>query len=146
MTEEGIRQGHCPKCGPDRFSDIVAEFRDTFSDDEAAIWGRTDYRILKCRGCGQVYYQSATVFSEDHDYRRNHETGDWEPYLPEKVMHWPVPIKRTEPEWAITLHSSHRRLSDLLDDVYGCLNADLPIPSAIAARTTFDAASELLSV
>lgn len=146
MTEEKIRQGHCPECGPDRFSDIVAEHRDSFSDDRSGIWGHTDFRILRCRGCGKVYYQSAEIFSEYVDYEWDEETREHVPYTPERVTHWPVPTKRAAPEWTGALQFTFDRLSDLLDDVYGCLNAGLPIPAAIAARTTFDAASELLDV
>lgn len=146
MTEESRRKGHCPKCGPDRHSDIVAEYRDKFDIEDTCIWGVTDYRILRCRGCDSVYYQCCEVFSENKDYRWNPETGKDEQYYPEKITNWPVPTKRDAPGWTGRLQFTYDRLSDLLDDVYGCLNADLPIPAAIAARTTFDAASELLEI
>lgn len=141
-----IREGHCPRCGPDRFGDIVAEHRETFSDDINGIWGRTDYRIIRCRGCGEVYYQSAEIFSEDVNYEWDEEAKEHRPYTPERVSHWPVPTKRAAPQWTGALQFSYDRLSNLLDDVYGCLNAGLPIPAVIAVRTTFDAASELLEV
>lgn len=44
MTEESRRKGHCPKCGPDRHSDIVAEYRDKFDIEDTCIWGVTDYK------------------------------------------------------------------------------------------------------
>ena len=146
MADEKTRSGHCPECGPDRLGEVVAEFRETFDEEEHGTWGRTDYRIVKCRGCDFVYYQVTSVFSEDVGYRQNAITGDYEPYLLEQVIHWPIPIKRKKPEWAENLHVDYDQLNSLLDDVYGALNADLRTPAAIAARTTFDAASGLLGV
>lgn len=146
MSEEKIRRGHCPECGPDRNSDIVAEHQETYHDDEHGASGATDYRILKCRGCGAVYYQKATAFFDEVDYKHNPTTNESDPFLIERIEHWPAPTKRSEPTWIATLWHEHERLSDLLSDVYGALNADLRVPAAIAARTTFDAASEALGV
>lgn len=134
-------KGHCPSCGPDRMADVEGEHTTSFSDDESGVWGSTAYRILVCRGCHEVYFQTDNVFSEDQDYAWNGK-----PYIPHKIEHWPVPIKRAEPDWYYELGVFDRDLGNLFLDIYKCLNADLPIPAAIATRTVFDRATELLGI
>ena len=146
MTKSHAEKGHCPDCGPERNADCVASHLDEFSDDTNPIWGSTDYRILKCRGCGSIYFKTVVVFSEASDYRFNNQTNEWETYYPEDVSYWPAPTKRIEPEWTRILHRDYRQIDALLDDVYSTLNADLAVPAAIATRTTFDAASEQLGI
>ena len=68
--------------------------------------------------------------------------------LPERITHWPPPVIRPKPEWSRQPHfvTKYRIVSRLLDDVYGTLNAGLKVPTAVAARTVFDAASKELDV
>jgi len=146
MATASIEKGVCPECGPDRFADVVGEHAVASDDDESGVWGRTDYRILKCRGCEHVYFQTDSIFSEDIDHRRNPHSGEWEPYMPHKIAHYPSSSKRKLPEWAFGLDVADNDLGSLFGDIYGALNADLQVPAAIAARTTFDRASELLGV
>ena len=136
-------RGHCPSCGPDRLAEIKGEARTSF--DEDGIWGRTDYRILVCRGCETPYFQTAEVFSEDMDHYQN-ELGQWESYLPTKFDYWPAPLKRDAPSWRYEIDLKDQSLGELFSDIYRCLNANLPVPAAIATRTTFDRASELLGI
>lgn len=141
-----IVKGHCPDCGPDRFADVVGHHVNRFDDDEAGIWGQTDYRILQCRGCGRAYFQIDEVFSEDIDHVQDPHTGEWEQYIPHKISYWPSPSKRERPDWAFELDVTDSELGTLFGDIYGALNADLRVPAAIAARTVFDRASELLGI
>ena len=144
MTEDPIK-GHCPECGPDRFADVVGHHQEKLDDDEVGIWSVTDYRILQCRGCLTAYFQTDYIFSEDIDYKET-ASGAWEPYLPHKITHYTSPVKRAMPEWAMGLDVLDDVLGDLFTDIYGALNADLRVPAAVAIRTVFDRASELLGV
>jgi len=144
MTEDSIK-GHCPECGPDRFADIVGHHKERLDDDEIGIWSVTDHRILRCRGCMTAYFQRDSVFSEDIDYKET-ATGEWQPYLPHKINYYPSPVKRAMPEWSMGLNILDDALGDLFTDVYGALNADLRVPAAVAIRTVFDRASEILGV
>ena len=66
--------------------------------------------------------------------------------MPHKINHYPAPSKREPPEWLYYLDIVDRELGSLFGDIYGALNAELRVPAAIAARTVFDRASELLGV
>lgn len=145
MTKLGDRiQGHCPKCGADRWADVVGHHQHEWDYD--LVWGINDYRILKCRGCENIYFQTEKVFSEEQDYRRNPVTDEWEAYLPSDFSYWPAPSKRERPKWASDLSIDYKTLGGLLDEVYGALNNDLRVLAAIGVRTVLDAASELLEV
>lgn len=149
MAKEDGQIGHCPQCGPDRYCDIVAKFRFRYNDDEHGMWGQDDHRILRCRGCETIFYQKSSVFSEDLDYFTNPVTGEQEVRPIERIFHYPEPVRYQKPHWADTLGSlmfTDRELMDLLDDVYGALNADLRVPAAIAIRTTFEAASTRVGI
>ncbi|MBP9050820.1 MAG: DUF4145 domain-containing protein, partial [Alphaproteobacteria bacterium] len=69
-----------------------------------------------------------------------------EQYYPEEISYWPSPNKRVVPKWLDSLKWHDSNLGSLLDDVYSALNCDLPILAAIAMRTAFDRASELLGI
>ncbi len=99
-TEAQVVQGHCPKCGPNRRSEVKGHYAKSESDDDNGVWGQTDYRILECRGCLTPYMQTESVFSEDTEHRRN-ENGEWEEYLNPAIEHWPAALKRDHPTWAI---------------------------------------------
>jgi hypothetical protein len=139
-------KGHCPHCGSDRWASVVAYHQSSFDDHETGIYGKTAYRILQCRGCDTVYFQTDEIFSEDQDFEFNPRTGEWEPYFPHKISYWPAPSKRSRPEWSSDLFAVDSDLSALFDDIYVALNNDLRVLSAIGVRTAFDRASELLGV
>lgn len=129
-------KGHCPRCGPDRRADVVASHEEPWENDEAAIWAIDTYNILRCRGCESVYVQRQHVFSEDEDYQFNPETGEYETVLCPDVTYWPAPARRKRPDWLKRLEDS--TLRDLLDEVYGALDADHRVLAAIGARTALD--------
>ena len=148
MTDdkEAIVNGHCPKCGPNRRADVVGEHEVRWEDDETGVWGHFTYRILRCRGCYDVYFQRIEVFSEDIDYRQNPRTGEPQMRLSEKINYWPAPSKRDQPTWSSKLDGKDRDLASLFDDIYVALNNDLRILAAVGVRTAFDRASELLGI
>jgi hypothetical protein len=140
------RKGHCPQCGPDRFADVVGYHRAHDEDDRSGVWVATDYRIMRCRGCEAVYFQTDEVFSEDVDSGEDPNTGEYVDYTPHKITHWPAPSKRAQPDWASKLHVLDPDLAALFDDIYVALDNDLRVLAAIGIRTAFDRASELLGV
>lgn len=145
MLADEIVKGHCPDCGPDRFADVVGHYRSNFGDEESAVWGQRDYRILKCRGCEGVYFQIEEAVFADCEYKHSIVLTD-DSEVPHRITHYPAPAKREPPDWALDLDIADRQLGSLFADIYGALNAELRVPAAVAARTVFDRASELLKV
>lgn len=144
-AEEKITKGHCPECGAEKNADIVAAYKNNWRLDEQAIWGYVDYRILKCRGCDSIYYQSAEVFSENVNYyydAAGHPQQEYEVVY----SHWPSPLKRSRPSWLDELISLDADLHSILKEVYSGLDGDLAVLSATGMRTAFDRATELLGV
>ena len=139
-------KGHCPHCGPNRTANIVGSQTIEHDDDNAGIWVKQHHRLLVCRGCENPYLQIEEISSEDIDHRTNPHTGEWEAYIASSFTYWPSPSRRERPKWFDGLIGLDSTLSSLINDVYGALNADLRVPAAIAARTTFDRATELLSI
>ena len=61
-------------------------------------------------------------------------------------MYWPAPVSRQRPHWLEKIEEVDRDLGRLLEEMYVALDNDLRVLAAIAARTVFDSASELLRV
>lgn len=144
--EDAITKAFCSSCGGERNCDILGSYCESYSDDE--VWGRTDWRILKCRGCDMVFCQTVSVFSEDIDYEYDHN-GEPTTSLIETKKYWPAPAKRKRPDWYDELHtidSAHEKLIDPLGELYGALDVDLPMLSGIAVRSCFEIVAELLGV
>ncbi|MFZ7319740.1 DUF4145 domain-containing protein [Comamonas jiangduensis] len=144
-AEEKITKGRCPECGAEKNADIVAAYKESWRLDEHAIWGHTDYRILKCRGCDSIYYQSAEANSESINYYYDIDGNPKQEY--EFVYsYWPSPLKRPRPSWLDELISLDSVLHSILNEVYSGLDSDLAVLSATGMRTAFDRATELLGV
>jgi hypothetical protein len=139
-------KGHCPECGKDRHADVVGFHRWHWDNDEEGLWGTVEYYILKCRGCGSVYFKTSEYFSENIDQRINPITGRWEECLEETTSYWPAPSKRKRPEWISELTMIDWNLKHLFADIYTALDNDLGVLAAIGVRTVFDRASELVGV
>lgn len=139
-------KGHCPKCGPDRYADVVGHHTDRDDDDENGVWGQTDARILSCAGCKTIYFQEVFIFSEDVDYSYHPVTGETQGKYNERITYWPAPTKRDRPDWLGDVQLIDLSLHRILLEIYKGLDADLPILSAIGVRTAFDRTSELLKV
>lgn len=144
-TEEKIIKGHCPECGAAKNATIVAAYQDSWRLDEHAVWGHTDYRILKCRGCDSIYYQSAEVCSENVNCyydAAGHPRQEYEV----DYSYWPSPLKRIRPSWLDELIHLDADLHSILKEVYLALDSDLAVLSATGMRTAFDRATEFLDV
>ena len=132
-------RGDCPTCSAIRTAEIVACFKDDirYHDKELDLWSIDTFQILRCRGCEQVYIQRQPLFSKDLDYNYDPNTEEFfvEPASP--VTLWPLPQKRPRPPWVKQLAPA---LRDLLDEVYGALDADLRVLAAIGTRTALDRA------
>lgn len=63
-----------------------------------------------------------------------------------ETTYWPAPIARRRPTWLEELEEADRNLGSLLIEMYTALDNDLRVVSAIAIRTVFDSASELLGI
>ena len=129
-----IVKGHCPNCGPGILAEVVADFHDEWQDDDVGIWGNDDHRIMQCRGCSRVYFQTTGIFSED------------DPQGGPNITHWPLPEKRKQPKWLWRLIEADENLPSLINETYTALNNDAPVLAAIGLRTIFDRGSELLGV
>lgn len=143
---EDIRRGACPECGGSRFATVRAAYQKSWSDDHADISGEDTWRILECRGCETVFLQKVSTFSEDLDVEVDPRTGETEWVVPEKIVHWPSVIQRSQPSWTVQLSFEDEDLGYLLDDLYSALEADLRVLAAIGVRTVFDRATELLCI
>jgi hypothetical protein len=143
---ETVAKAYCSPCGGERNCDILGSHR--VQEDSGPVWSSTNWRILRCRGCDEVFCQTVSVFSEDYDQGYD---DDGQPYqrLNETKKYWPAPAKRTKPEWFDDLHrieSVREKLADPLAELYGALNADLPMLSGVAVRTCFELVAEHLGV
>ena len=136
-------QADCPTCAALRIADIVACFKDdiVITTKNWIVWSIDTFRILRCRGCQSIYIQCQTQFSEDVDWEidEDPETGKLCQTVvpPRPVTIWPLPQKRPRPPWVQKLAPT---LRDLLDEVYGTLDADHRVLAAIGTRTALDRA------
>ena len=102
--------------------------------------------ILECCGCERIYFRRDYWFSEWDTIGDDPITG--EPRLEGGIetVYWPAPVRRQRPNWLEKIEESERGLGKLLDEMYAALDNDLRVLAAIAARTVFDRASQLLGV
>lgn len=144
--EETIAKAFCSSCEGERNCDILGSHR--VFEDMGPVWGATTWRILRCRGCDEVFCQTVSVFSEDVSYEFD-EHGEPTEVLDETKKYWPSRATRSKPDWYDELHGiepAREKLNGPLDELYGALNADLPMLSGIAIRTCFEIVAELLGV
>lgn len=131
-------EADCPACGSDRTADIVALYKDDLRQDpQRVVWSIDTFRILRCRGCRGVYIQRQTLCSEEWEFDEDPETGEMiQTIVPQTpVTLWPLPEKRPRPSW---IHRLDPTLRNLLDEVYGALDADHRVLAAIGTRTALD--------
>lgn len=145
MTDKTIK-GHCPTCGPNRNAVIVAEHARTTEDEKAPVWVSTEYFILRCSGCDEIYFRQDSRCSEDYDMVENVHTGEIEQTVASKITYWPAPNKRSNPNWISWVWAVDRKLDELFTETYTALNNDAPILAAIGVRTILDHVSETLGV
>lgn len=140
---------HCAQCHGIRNCEVRAVHRQDFNDGYADA--RTDWYILECRGCDNVFVQ--TISTNDDDCMEGvDEDGDLFSYYVESVKYWPSLAKRTRPAWlretgldGVTGDVA-RNLYIVLTELYTALDGDLRMLAGIGIRTAFDVASEALHV
>lgn len=131
--------GHCPECGPDRRAEVLAKHVEMWED--RSVSGSEAYAVLKCGGCGAIYFQQGSECSEDMDFEYD-ENGEPIAIPKPKFSYWPLPFRRARPPWIPTLKDNSLR--EVLAEVYGALDVDHRILAAIGARTALDRAMVLL--
>ena len=127
-------KGHCPKCGAGINADIKGEYSVKWEDEQYGIDGEDQYRILQCRGCERVYFQTVSFFSENDP-----------PHVPD-IDHWPTPLLRREPRWVSDARSIDLTLHSLLTETYSAYNHRLRSLAAVGMRAVFDRSAEMLGV
>ncbi len=141
-----VRKAECSQCGGIRNCNIRGEHLVRYEDEQFS--GETYWYILECRGCENVFVQTASTNSEDYDnfYEDDGSTGTT---YNETLKFWPALSKRREPEW-MSEYGIDAENVDALDaamiELYGALKNDLRMLSAIGIRTAYDIASELLGI
>ncbi len=125
-------RAHCPTCGPDRNARVLCEHEESWGDDEAV--GTSHYRVLKCAGCDRVFVQREEIeFDVDRPDRS-------------RSFYWPSAVVHSPPRWINRILERDDTLYELLQETYEALNDDLRVTAALAMRTAFDRASELLGI
>lgn len=148
MTEKDFEEGHCPKCESQR-ADVIVEHKDEYVErsGDFVYYEDTYYRILKCRGCGKIYFKTLSTNSEDYYVDVDPDTGETiDEFYRETVQFWPPSSKWKIPDWADTIRYNDHLLGCLFADVYTALSNNLGVLAAIGMRTVFDRASELLEI
>jgi hypothetical protein len=159
--------GHCPTCAANRKAQVLAEHeekKDEHQEDtdevglHCVISKGEAYRILKCAGCGTVYFQherleavyDSVTWDEDVDwpldelrkYIEECKFADKHMILCQELDHWPAPA-RNNPNWSKLADAP---LIKLLHSVYTALDHDLRVLAAIGMRGVFERACELRGV
>jgi hypothetical protein len=74
VPKKTVIVAYCPECDGDRAVEIVAEHSQTFNSE--AYDSNTLYRILKCRACNHVQFQTCSTNSEDIEHSYDPETKE----------------------------------------------------------------------
>jgi uncharacterized protein DUF4145 len=141
-----VRKAECSNCKGQRNCDVVGRFEQRGGDDDFQ-WS-TDWYLLKCRGCDEVFVQTVSTNSEDYEHSYG-ELGESEANYKETIRYWPGLSRRERPDWfseAGIEGNDHASLDDAMSEVYGALDANLATLAAIGIRTTFDVAAEILEI
>ena len=135
------RVGHCPRCGPDRQAATLAleNKRETeYVGHDYTVTSVEDFRILRCLGCSEVYFQKVSVFSEDTEFAFDPKTGRSEEQYKENIEHWPIPQKIPIPDWVNGLEEYS--LIELIHEIHEAQNSGHIVLAAIGTRTALDMA------
>lgn len=147
-------QAECAKCGGRRNCNIMASFANSgsYSDDHYDYSWHTDWRIVQCAGCDEVFVQTVSSNSEDYEQAYDYDGKTVTTYN-ETIRYWPALSKRKQPAWLdeeLSVMSVDNgvidRLVSSLKELYGALANDLHMLAGIGIRTSFDIASEVLGV
>ncbi len=145
-SQDNIIKGHCPNCGSGRKAYVRSKHVVNFPDDGDGTAASDTGMILECCGCERVYVRQDYWFSEWDNIGQHPVTLKpvWERGV--ETTYWPAPMARPRPTWLKELEEGDRDLGKLLSEMYTALDNGLQVVSAIAVRTVFDRASELLGI
>src|SRR5690606_36652838 len=66
-----LMKAHCPRCAGERQCDVHGHAEESWETpivNGNSSYGQLDHRLLRCRGCEQVFYHQSSWSSEDADY------------------------------------------------------------------------------
>jgi Domain of unknown function (DUF4145) len=144
--DDKIIKGHCPNCGSGRKAHVRCEHVISSPDEGDGTAATDTGMILECCGCERVYFRRDVWFSEWETLGSHPVTGELSRDGGVETTYWPAPIRRPCPKWLDNIERADRDLGNLMREMYAALDDDLRVVSAIAVRTVFDRASELLGV
>lgn len=111
-----------------------------------SVSGRSEWRVLECAGCGNVYFQQRVRCSEDLDYEDD-GFGGRDPFEPWRYEHYPSPERgSTVPETIARVAEVDNDLAVVLEETYEAARRGSRVLAAIGLRTAFDKATMLLGV
>lgn len=148
MTETDVGdklKAFCSNCRGDRNCYVRGLHNEGGDDADGQYQWYRQWQILQCCGCDETFVQTSFTDSETYEHDE-----DGNIYSISTVERWPAKSKRQTPEWfnyginPSTIDSYE--LDSALRELYGALDNDLSVLSAIGVRTVFDIASELLGV
>jgi hypothetical protein len=119
-------------------AEVIAKTEKFWEPDDIPIWMHWEYRILKCRGCDEVYFQTQSRFSEDSEYEEDPIKGKIEEHIDPTITYWPKHDKYVEPDWLRDISKVDPRLAMLCSEIYTAANNDLSVLAAIGIRTALD--------
>jgi hypothetical protein len=93
-----------------------------------------------------MYFRKDRWFSEWETIGEHPVTGQLRIEGGVETTYWPSPAARLRPKWLDKIEQSEPDFGSLIHEMYTALDNDLRVVSAIAARTVFDCASELLGI
>jgi hypothetical protein len=142
-----VIKSFCAKCSGLRNCDIKGQVSDHW--DSGGVWSNTDWFLLQCRGCENIFCHTVKTFSEDYSHEWDEETQQDTIVMDEDVAYWPAVSGRKRPDWFSSMvfgwENSHV-LREAMTEMYVALDNDLMRLSAAAIRTAFDIASEILGI
>ena len=92
-----VMKAFCAKCSGLRNCDIKGQVSDHW--DEGGVWGNTNWFLLQCRGCENIFCHTVKTFSEDYQHEWDEETQQDIIVMDEDVAYWPAVSGRKRPDW-----------------------------------------------
>ena len=146
MQVGDVTRSYCRACVGERNCEVKGFHRKSGEDDYVS-W-HTDWSILQCRGCDEVFCQTVSGNSESY-FHYYDENGDEQTEADEKTSYWPAKSKRARPNWLDEYGSTFSAIEGLdgpLNELYIALDNDLTMLATIGVRTIFDVCSAALKV
>jgi Domain of unknown function (DUF4145) len=132
-----------------RLATILADDELYYEDHDdipfGPAWEDTHWRILRCDGCMERFYQTTSKNSDDF-HEREEPDGSKTKVYKETITYWPPKTSRKRPDWMKGQWTEHERLRKLTDEMYSAFANELPVLAAIGMRTVFDAATEIIGI